>query len=56
MKTLIATNAAGGLNAGFTPGDIMLITDHMNMMGLNPLVGENDESIGPALPRYVRCP
>ncbi len=50
VKTLIVTNAAGGLNADFTPGDIMLITDHMNMMGVNPLVGENDESIGPRFP------
>jgi purine-nucleoside phosphorylase len=49
-KTVIVTNAAGGLNADFTPGDIMLITDHMNMMGVNPLVGENDESIGPRFP------
>lgn len=50
VKTLIVTNAAGGLNAEFSPGDIMLITDHMNMMGINPLVGENDEAIGPRFP------
>ncbi|HEY1721154.1 MAG TPA: purine-nucleoside phosphorylase [Magnetospirillaceae bacterium] len=50
VKTLIATNAAGGLNDDFTPGDIMLITDHINMIGVNPLVGENDEKIGPRFP------
>jgi purine-nucleoside phosphorylase len=38
-KTLIVTNAAGGINAAFLPGDIMLITDHINMMGDNPLRG-----------------
>ena len=49
-KTLIITNAAGGLNAGYAAGDIMLITDHMNFIGINPLVGANDEKIGPRFP------
>lgn len=38
-KTLIVSNAAGGINAAFVPGDIMMITDHINMMGVNPLRG-----------------
>lgn len=38
-KTLICTNATGGINKSFMPGDIMLITDHINMMGINPLIG-----------------
>ena len=49
-RTLIITNAAGGLNPDYKAGDIMLITDHMNFIGINPLVGENDEKIGPRFP------
>ena len=41
------TNAAGGVNYDFQVGDFMLITDHINFMGANPLRGENDEAIGP---------
>ncbi|GJM39805.1 MAG: purine nucleoside phosphorylase [Ardenticatenaceae bacterium] len=50
IKTIIVTNAAGGINASFNPGDLMLITDHINflgMAGLNPLRGPNDDAIGP---------
>lgn len=48
--TYIVTNAAGGLNPDFTPGDVMLITDHINTMGTNALIGPNEESIGPRFP------
>ena len=49
VEKLIVTNAAGGVNKDFTPGDLMLITDHINMMG-NPLIGANDERFGPRFP------
>lgn len=46
VKNLIITNACGGMNLDFKPGDIMIITDHINMMGRNPLVGENNYELG----------
>jgi purine-nucleoside phosphorylase len=46
-KKLIVTNAAGGINLDFTPGDLMFISDHINLMGTNPLVGENNDELGP---------
>jgi len=49
VEKLIVTNAAGGVNKEFTPGDLMLITDHINMMG-NPLIGANDDRFGPRFP------
>ncbi len=50
VKTLIITNAAGAINKSFRPGDLMVITDHINLMGANPLVGKNDETLGPRFP------
>lgn len=50
VKTLIVTNAAGSVNETFKPGDLMIITDHINMMGMNPLIGANDERFGPRFP------
>ena len=49
-STLILTNASGGVNTGFSPGDLMLITDHINLMGFNPLRGGNYEPWGTRFP------
>lgn len=50
VKTLILTNAAGAVNESFKPSDLMIITDHINYMGANPLVGPNDETLGERFP------
>jgi purine-nucleoside phosphorylase len=50
VKLLLVTNAAGGVNPAFAAGDLVRITDHINLSGLNPLVGENDDKIGPRFP------
>lgn len=50
VETLIVTNAAGGINESFQAGDLMLITDHINNMGTNPLIGPNDANIGVRFP------
>lgn len=50
VKTLIVTNAAGGINEGFSVGDIMLITDHINFTGKNCLIGKNDVRFGVRFP------
>ena len=50
VKILIVTNASGGINYQFTNGDLVLITDHINYTGVNPLIGENNSSWGPRFP------
>ena len=50
VKVLILTNAAGGINTSFAQGALMLISDHINLMGSNPLVGPNDERFGARFP------
>src|SRR5689334_22793317 len=53
VKTLILTNAAGGINQNYTPGELMLISDHINLVGMaghSPLLGPNDDSLGPRFP------
>jgi purine-nucleoside phosphorylase len=50
VKTVILTNAAGGVNVGFAQGALMIIDDHINLMGGNPLVGANDDRFGPRFP------
>ena len=50
VKTLLLTNAAGGVNKDYRPGDLMLITDHINYSGMNPLIGEYHEDFGPRFP------
>jgi len=54
-ESLIVTNAAGGVNENFTPGDLMLITDHINAFGTNPLIGPNDDKYGPRFPDLTRA-
>jgi purine-nucleoside phosphorylase len=50
VRTLVVTNAAGGIHASYEPGDLVLISDHVNLMGTSPLVGPNDDSLGPRFP------
>jgi purine-nucleoside phosphorylase len=49
-RALVVTNAAGGCNPSFAPGDLMRITDHLNLTGRNPLLGPNEERLGPRFP------
>ena len=55
VKTLIVTNAAGGVNLDFTPGDLMILTDCINFSGKNPLTGPNLDQFGPRFPDMSRC-
>ena len=50
VKNLIVTNAAGSVNKEYNAGDLMIITDHINLMGVNPLSGENDSTLGERFP------
>ena len=50
IGTLVVTNAAGGINTDFRPGQLVLVSDHVNLQGASPLVGENDETLGPRFP------
>jgi purine-nucleoside phosphorylase len=50
VREIILTNAAGGINTGFASGALMVIDDHINLLGSNPLLGSNDERFGPRFP------
>jgi purine-nucleoside phosphorylase len=50
VRALILTNAAGGVNTGFAPGDLMVIDDHINLLGTSPLAGPNEERFGVRFP------
>lgn len=50
VKTLLVSNACGGMNPQFRKGDVMLMTDHINLLGDNPLIGPNEDELGPRFP------
>jgi purine-nucleoside phosphorylase len=55
VKTLIVSNACGGLNPQYASGDLMLISDHINLLGANPLIGAHDQRLGPRFPDMFQC-
>ena len=55
VKILIVSNAAGGMNPLYSVGELVLITDHINFQGQNPLIGKNDDSLGPRFPDMHNC-
>ena len=54
VKTLLLTNAAGGINKAFAPSDLMVVTDHINLMPGNPLIGPHDPFFGPRFPDQTK--
>jgi purine-nucleoside phosphorylase len=50
VRTLVVTNAAGAINESFRPGTLVVVSDHVNLLGTSPLVGPNDDSLGPRFP------
>lgn len=50
INTVIITNASGAVNTKFQPGDLMVISDHINLTGANPLIGQNNDELGPRFP------
>lgn len=50
VRTLVITNACGGIREGLAPGDLVLVSDHINLQGTSPLAGPNDDSLGPRFP------
>lgn len=54
VETIVLTNACGGLDPSFTPGDLMLVTDHINFQGTNPLIGANEDDFGTRFPDMTR--
>ncbi len=55
VRALILTNAAGGINLGYKQGALVVITDHINLQGQNPLVGSNDDRLGPRFPDMTQA-
>lgn len=50
VRAMVLTNAAGAVNVNYRPGDLVLVSDHINLLGANPLTGPNDDSLGPRFP------